>query len=191
MIEIKNTPKDRALFIDGMCQGRAAKDGTPLSPYMKPIMERMVPLPKGAECLFLGGGLYVLPKWAENRGYSVSVIELDKNVQAAARPFSDSFYMGIGDILEVLPTLETEWFDFILLDIWPNDPRAYCEEYFRECKAHLKKGGLFAMNYIDNKRVPLEAMGKIVATVWPNVNMTTFYSDKDLSNPSQGVYFAN
>lgn len=191
MIEIKINSSSRALFIDGLCQGVMDKDGTPASPYMKPVVERIAGLLKGSEILFLGGGLYVLPKWAQDRGHSVSVVEIDPMVQAAARPQSDSFYMGIGDAKTALDTMENEWFDFIFLDIWPNDPAVYCADYFVKCKQHLKKGKTLAFNFIADNQVDLDAMGKLAAAVFSNVKMNTIYLDKEMKKPCQAVYFCD
>lgn len=191
MIKLEETATQKALFIDGLCQGVMNKDGSPASPYMKPIAERIAGLDKGSEILFLGGGLYVLPKWAQDRHHSVSVVEIDPMVQAAARPYSDSFYMGIGDALTAIDTMEEDWFDFILLDIWPNDPRMYCAEYFAKCKKHLKKGKTFSFNYIADKQTDLDAMSKTASTVFTNVKLTIIYHDKEMKKPAQGVYFCD
>lgn len=191
MIKIEENATQKALFIDGQCQGVMDKDGTPASPYMKPVMERIAGLQKGSEILFLGGGLYVLPKWAQDRHHNVSVVEIDPLVQAAAKPQSDSFYMGIGDAKTALDNMEKEWFDFIFLDIWPNDPAVYCADYFVKCKQALKKGKTLSFNYIADKQTDLDAMGKLAAAVFANVKMTVIYLDKEMKKPRQAVYFCD
>lgn len=203
MLEIKENETQKALFIDGVCQGVVSKDGTPLSPYMKPIMERIAGLNKGSELLFLGGGLYALPAHYKAH-HSISVVELSKEVMKAAGLKDDDIRtpdgcmpLGkvvdniLGDALDVIKGLEYDWFDFILLDIWPNDPKLYCADYFVECKRHLKKGGLFSMNYQSEDDFELKAMGKLLAAVFPNVKMTTLYKDKEMKIPCQAVYFGN
>lgn len=191
MVEIKENETQKALFIDGVCQGVVGKDGTPLSPYMKPIMERIAGLNSGSELLFLGGGLYALPIWADNRGHRVTTIETDREVRSIGCAVLGHHSSICGDARTVIKDLEDEWFDFILLDIWPNDPKLYCADYFVECKRHLKKGGLFSMNYQSEDEVELKAMGKLLSAVFPNVKMTTLYKDKDMKIPAQAVYFGN
>ncbi len=189
MVEIKENATQKAMFIDGVCQGVVGKDGTPLSPYMKPIMERIAGLNAGSELLFLGGGLYVLPKWAEDRSHHVCVVENDLGVLS-----HNELILGptvFETALTALGTMELSWFDFILLDIWPNDPKLYCADYFVECKKHLKKGGIFSMNYLADSQIDINAMGKLLAAVFPNVKMTVIYKDKEMKLPAQAVYFAN
>lgn len=186
MIEIKETGSIKSLFIDGMCQGRVDKDGTPISPYMKPIMERIVPLKTGSELLFLGGGLCILPKWAQDRGHNVCVVENDPEVLKL--PGSP---LGGLDANTALDGMEEEWFDFILLDIWPNDPKVYCVEYFRKCQKVLAKKGLFSMNYLCDTEAGLAKMGEQLSSVFKTVQLTTIYKDKEMKIPAQGVYFAN
>lgn len=186
MLEIKETKTQKALFINGMCQGVVGKDGTPLSPYMKPIMERMVPLKEGSELLFLGGGLCVLPRWAERKGHNVCVVENDPEVLKL--PGSP---LGGMDATYVLDDMEGEWFDFILLDIWPNDPKVYCIEYFKKCQRVLSKKGLFSMNYLCDTEQGLADMGNQLSAVFKSVQMTTIYEDKEMKIPAQGVYFAH
>ena len=186
MLEIKETKTQKALFLNGMCQGVVAKDGTPLSPYMKPIMERMVPLKEGSELLFLGGGLCILPRWAESKGHNVCVVEKDPDVLRL--PGSP---LGGLDAITALDGMEREWFDFILLDVWPHDPKLYCPEYFKKCKDVLVKNGLFSMNYICDTEVGLVDMAKQLTIVFNNVQMTTIYKDKEMKIPAQGVYFGH
>lgn len=164
--------------------------GKPMSPYMKPIIERMVSLQTGSDCLFLGGGLYALPKWAQDRHHSVCVIELDPEVIKAHNATLVPCSSIQGDALTIIDELEKDWFDFILLDVWPNDPKMYCADYFVKCKEHLKKSGLFAMNYASDSQLEIDAMGKLLAAVFPNVKMSVFYSDKEQTKPTQVVYFA-
>jgi len=190
-MEFKESDTQKALYIDGVCQGVVSKDGTPLSPYMKPIMERMAGLQTGSDILFLGGGLYALPKWAQDRHHSVCVVELYDEVIKAHEATEGHCNSIHGDALTVIDELEKDWFDFILLDVFPNHNKLYCADYFVKCKQHLKKEGVFSMNYICNSKVEIDAMGKLLAAVWPNVKMSTFYSDKEMKNPCQVVYFAN
>lgn len=191
MIELReHTNGDKALFIDGVCQGVVDKDGTPLSPYMKPIMERIAGLQANSELMFLGGGLCALPKWAKDRGHRVSVTEMDDEVIKLSGAVEAGLSVFNKEALDIV-SFEEDWFDFILLDVWPNDPNMYCADFFVVCKRYLKKGGLFAMNYLSDSQVEIDAMGKLLAAVFPNVKMTVLHRDKEMKEPCQVVYFGN
>ena len=189
MIEVKESPNSKALFLDGVCQGVQGLDGEPLSPYMKPIMERINGLNNGSELLFLGLGMGILPIRAQERHHSVSVVESNPELVLLYGGLLDRPSAIYGDAIELMPGFELDWFDFILLDIWPNDPKAYCIDYFIECKKHLKKNGLFSMNYSVRTQTECDDMGRKLAAVFPNVKMNVFYADKDMTIPTQVVYF--
>lgn len=190
MVEIKENNNQIALFINGVCQGVSDKDGTPLSPYMKPIMERIAGLQPKSEIMFLGGGLCILPKWAKNHGHSVSVTEVDDDVIRLSGALEAGINVFNQEALDIM-LFEEDWFDMIVLDVWPNHPTLYCADHFVLCKKHLKKGGLFAMNYVADTQESIDSMGKLLAVVWPNVKMTVIYKDKEMKSPEQAVYFAS
>ena len=188
MIEIKENSVSKALFIGGICQGAVSKEGMPLSPYMKPVMEHIAGLHE-AETLFLGHGLGLMPKWAQDRGHAVCSVELDQEVIEATKALESHYTVIQGDVKLVVPDFEDEWFDFIFLDVYPVDPLVYHIDFFIKCKSKLKKGKTFSMNYPCDSQEEIDKMGKLLATTFDNVKMTVIYKDKDMKEPAQAVYF--
>lgn len=184
MIEYKENETQKALIIDGVCQGVVSKNGIPLSPYMKPIMDHINKLKHGSNLLFLGGGLYVLPTWAWKQGMEVCVIEKNRAL-VNSEPFTTIY----GDVAIELKDMEEDWFDFILLDIYPNDPSVYAIDYIRNCKLHLHVGSSLVINLSEEVSLEkIDNMSKQLKDVFKNIKTHSFYKNKDDKVPAQVVY---
>jgi spermidine synthase len=191
MIQLKHNSKWKALFIDDMCQGIVMNNGDIPNHYMKPISERLAGLDKGSEALFIGLGFGILPKWFTNKQGRALSLELDPEVIKVTEAHQGPLNVIQGNALETIKDLELEWFDFILLDVWPNHANMYCIDYFIECKRHLKKGKTFAVNYIADNQADIDKMGKSLAAVFASVKSSVYYTDKEMTTPTQVVYFCN
>lgn len=192
MIELKKDKNTKSLFIDSMCQGVTDSSGRSISPYMLPVKQRIAGLHTGSECLFLGLGLGMGPIYAQGLGHNVSIIESCQDIADEFKlNHGDSASIIVDEALTTVKCLELGWFDFIFLDVWPNHAKIYCADYYLECKRHLKDEGLFVVNYISSDQLDIDNMAKVLATVYPNVKMTVFYTDKEMKIPVQVVYFCN
>ena len=189
-IEILENHDRKTMFKDGFCMGIMDKNGEPKSAYMKPIMERINGLHSGSNILFLGGGLCILPSWAQSKGHFSCTIENDPEILQKV-PQAGSFILG--DASVVIGELEEDWFDFILLDVYPNHPNMYCADYYTKCKKHLKEKGTLAINYCENvTEESILKMNKELIPVFSNVNYCLFKTEKNkVTTLQQIVYFCN
>jgi len=198
VVEIKYFDGKRGLFLDGLCMGAVGLSGEIASPYMIPIAHRIAGLQASSECLFLGGGAMILPAYASRKGHIASVWEVDPEVIVKSRSFvddRDAFNITLRqEDAKHIDILEEEWFDFVLLDIWPHHKDIYDLEYFKKCESRLKIGGLFTMNYIPDsvdKKAQCAEMAETLKYVFTMVKYDILYYDNEEKLPAQAVYFCN
>lgn len=190
-IEVKDNGTQRALFIDGVCQGVVdMNDMTPLSPYMGPIIKIIDALPKDSRAIFFGGGACLLPTYAELRYVPCLVLENNKDVKDTAVN-----YFGANPDNIVITKHADTWlvdrninYDLIFLDVWPQTKEFYSPLFFSLCKSSLTDRGVFAVNHIPQDQEDTVFMGRFLATVFPNVRAFNFFKDKEKTQLIQTVF---
>lgn len=197
MIEVRENATQKALFVDGVCQGVSSKDNIPLSPYMKFVMKHIEGMTPGSDCLFLGGGAMLLPAWAKTeKKMNVTVFENDADVYEIAKEKFDASRIGTSVYLVDAKLFNgylshQERFDFIFLDIWPRIGSIYSVDFIRDCSKRLTEKGTLSVNFCSDSHEEISEFGKMLAKVFKNVKMNLICMDQDMKHPAQAVFFCN
>lgn len=176
----------KELWVKGVCQGRAEDDGTPISPYMKAIAAYEPLLPRGATCLFLGGGAFILPSLFHKLGHTVTTVERRPSV---AKKFGDWARTWVGDARTFLKVVTIPRYNFILLDCYDGDKKPeglYGKKYLEKMCDLLTTNGTLCVNFIPKDDKELSHFNAILCDMFKSVDTCDWEKDGKVV---QIVYF--
>lgn len=194
MIEYRENETQKALFVDGVCQGVCLKDGTPDSPYMKPIVDLEKTIVGEQVCLFLGGGPMILQRHFIKKGHDCVTFENDDEMLNYAIEFSKDpagtihFESAFG-----FDRFSNEY-GFILLDCYNGKdlaPGLYSKDFISRCKSSLTDEGYFVVNFCADDQHKYRDFESILKGLFKNVELKGFYADKETTKLIQGVYICH
>ena len=119
-VRVVEENKERGLFVDGACQGRARVDSggiTPISTYMVAI-EALIAKLVGRKALVIGAGACMIPSMLVKAGFRVDIVEPNQEMFDVAQKYFNYEPHG----LHILSTGEDylgeyfERYDVIVLD---------------------------------------------------------------------------
>lgn len=147
------TTHTRELMIDGLVQnGIDMNNG--LSVYEYTYLMQHIPRalnPDGGTCLVIGLGAGVVPRWYEQQGVTVDVVDIDPAVPEIAREYFGFRVSGdviISDARYFLANTEKRY-DYIILDVFNGDTtpgHVLSVEALHLLEARLAPGGVLAVN---------------------------------------------
>lgn len=195
MVEVRENETQKALFVNGVCQGVSSKDNKPLSPYMRFVMNHIDGMTPGSDCLFLGGGAMLLPAWAKKlHNMNVTVFENDAEVYEVAKEKFDASELGTSVYLVDASLFHgylshQERYDLVFLDTFPNTDKLYSRAFVQLCSERLKEKGTFAVNFCSDSHEAISEFGKTLAKIFKNVKMNLIAMDAEMTKPAQAVFF--
>lgn len=149
----------RELLIDGQLQGALdMRSGLPLSPIMY-FLAFLPPSvnPAGRDCLVVGLGAGLVPRWYAGLGGHTEVVEINPEVVRLARErfdFPPQIPVTVTDAREFLARPGRRY-DFLILDVFNGDTtpdHLLSLEAFRLAKSRLAPGGVLALNAAGSLR---------------------------------------
>jgi len=162
----------RELRIDGQVQGEVdLRTGLPLSLIMYFLEFLPVSVnPGGTECLVVGLGAGVVPRWYTARGVRTEVVEINPEVLRLARAhfgFPDDIPVAVADAREYLMRPGRRY-DYLVLDVFNGDStpsHLLSLESFRLAKGRLSPGGVLALNAAGSLRHETLMTASLVRTL--------------------------
>lgn len=150
LVEVVDTNKERLLYVNDCCQGRVSLSNYyPSSWYVVSMLRFCKALMPGA-ALCLGGGPFVIPKWLDDKGWCVTVVEQNSALTKVARDYfgyhgPDPFLMDAKNLLAPSNTYE-----LVVLDLYNGFDGGdfYKPEYISKLKKTLKPNGYLLVNKI-------------------------------------------
>lgn len=143
----------RELVIDGLVQGGVDMNNG-LSIYDYAYFMEFLPYglhPAGKDCLVIGLGAGLVPRWYEERGVKVDVVDIDPNMPGIAREYFGFRVSGdivISDARYFLGNTDKQY-DYIILDVFNGDTtpgHVLSVEAMRLLKDRLTPSGVLAVN---------------------------------------------
>ena len=196
-IEVKYNPTQKAMFLEGACQGVSDLEGKPLSPYMKAIATYIDSMTPFQDCLFLGGGAMIIPAYAKDKGMRLTVFEKNAEVYEYAKEHYNA--LGLGPVVYLVDAKmfngyldEKQKYGFILLDCYDGLKRPqdlYGEEFMSACKGRLTGKGTFCVNYACTDPDEIHTFSLLLGKMFPNVTRKMFFMDQEMAHPAQSVFF--
>ena len=150
---------NRELIIDGLVQG-GVDVATGLSVYEYSYLMQFIPLAlkaDGSDCLVVGLGAGLVPRWYAARGIATEVVDIDPQVVAVARQqfgFPPQIPVHVEDARAFLARAGKRY-DYIVVDVFNGDTtpgHLLSQEALLLTKARLKPGGVLALNLMGSLR---------------------------------------
>lgn len=162
----------RELRIDGQVQGAVdLRNGLPLSLIMYFLEFLPVAVnPDGRECLVVGLGAGVVPRWYADLGVRTEVVEINPEVVRIAREhfgFPAAIPVNLADAREFLMRPGRRY-DYLILDVFNGDStpsHLLSLESFRLVRERLAPGGVLALNAAGSLLHETEMTASLVRTL--------------------------
>ncbi len=162
----------RELTIDGLIQGGIDLDNG-LSVYEYPYLLQFLPRalhPRGRNCLVIGLGSGVVPRWYASQGVDTEVVDIDQQVVHLAREyfqFPNAIPVHVQDARQHLAE-KTRTYDYIVLDVFGGDTtpgHLLSTEAVQLISERLKHDGVLAINLVGSLDVEAFITASIVRTL--------------------------
>lgn len=149
--------RHRDLINDGAVQGGIdVASGLALYEYFY-FME-LLPFgmfPRGKNCLVLGMGAGLIPRWYEQRGVSTDVVEIDPHIVSIARDYFGFAVTGEVIIEDARYYLNKsrKRYDYVVLDVFNGDTtpgHLLSLEALKLIREHMSDSGILAINLIGS-----------------------------------------
>ncbi len=164
--------RTRELVIDGLVQGGVdVASGLPV--YEFAYFLELLPWalrPGGRECLVIGAGAGLVPRWYEQHGVRTDVVDINPDVLQAAREhfgYSPAGAVHLGDARQVLAQPGRRY-DYVILDVFTGDTtpgHLLSVEALRLVAGRLAPGGVLALNVAGSLRRETLITASVVRTL--------------------------
>jgi len=164
----------RELTIDGLVQGGVDASNL-MSIYSYPYMLEYLPKalnPNGQNCLVIGLGAGLIPRWYEANGVSTDIVDIDPDIVTIA-----SDYMGFHSQRPVIIedaryflNSTNKTYDYIILDVFNGDitpGHVLSLEAFELMRQRIADNGILAINLIGS----LKEHSRMTASVLKTLQM--------------------
>jgi len=162
----------RELTIDGLVQG-GIDPSNMMSIYSYSYLLEYLPSalnPGGRECLVIGLGAGIVPRWYEERGVRTDVVDIDPDIETVARE-----YMGfrserpviIEDARYFLNSSDKNY-DYIILDVFNGDitpGHVLSLEAFELMQQRMSDRGVLAINLVGSVRDHTRMTASVIKTL--------------------------
>ncbi|MDA8239988.1 MAG: fused MFS/spermidine synthase [Nitrospiraceae bacterium] len=184
----------REMIIDGLIQG-GVDIRTGLSVYEYAYFMDFLPYgmnPAGKDCLVIGLGAGLIPKWYRERGVRTEVVDIDPKVVGIAQKYFGFWTENgvvISDARYYLASTKKK-FDYIVVDVFNGDTtpgHLLSLEAFRLLRERLTDRGIVAFNLIGSLREPF-VMASVVKTLGEVFRTVKIYPE---FTPGEGEGFGN
>jgi len=147
----------RYMMIDSMVQGGMDMNNG-LSIYMYNYYLQFLPYmlhPEGKQCLVIGLGIGMVPRWYEEQGVQCDIVDIDPDVITIAQDYFNFKNKGIAiaeDGRYFIATTEKRY-DYLILDVFNGDitpSHLLSLEALRSQRLRLTPNGVFAVNLIGS-----------------------------------------
>jgi spermidine synthase len=185
--------RHRDLLIDGLTQGGIdVASGLPLYEYAYHL--QLLPYsinPNGRNCLVIGLGAGLVPRWFEQRGVATDVVDIDPHVVDVARRyfgFSNTGEVILADARHFLNSSRKRY-DYIVLDVFNGDTtpgHLLSIEALRLVRERLTDQGILAINLIGSlKRYPFMTLS-VIRTLQEVFGTVSIYPNYDVAEETGG-----
>lgn len=182
--------RNRELTIDGLVQG-GIDTGNAMSIYSYPYMLEYLPTalnPEGRECLVIGLGAGLIPRWYETWGISTDIVDIDPDIAVIA-----SEYMGfrsrrpviIEDARYFLNSANKDY-DYVILDVFNGDitpGHVLSLEAFELIRERMTPKGVLAINLVGSLKYHTRMTSSVIKTLEHVFDTVDVYPTFD---PKQG-----
>ena len=177
----------RELLIDGQVQGAIdTENGLSIFPYtyfLDLIPHRMNP--HGRDCLVIGLGAGIVPRWYERNGVTVDVVDINADLVEVAREYFDFEPSGEVIVADARYYLRTtrKTYDYVILDVFNGDTtpeHVLSVESFHLVKQRLTPGGILALNVMGSLRrdaFMTASIARTLAEVFRTVEIYPVFSE--------------
>jgi len=147
----------RYMMIDSMVQGGMDMSNG-LSIYMYNYYLQFIPYmlnPDGKQCLVIGLGIGMVPRWYEEQGVTCDIVDIDPHVITIAQDYFNFKNKGVAvaeDGRYFIATAE-KLYDYLVLDVFNGDitpSHLLSFEALKEQEQRLAPKGIFAVNLIGS-----------------------------------------
>jgi MFS family permease len=183
---LSETRRSRELLIDGQMQGAVdLANGLSLFGFNYPL--QFVPYamnPAGKDCLVIGLGAGMIPRWYGKMGIGTDVVEINAEVVDVAGK-----YFGFKPPREVFVedaryhlTHSEKMYDYIILDVFNGDTtpgHLLSVEAFRLLRSRLSERGILALNIFGTLSTETFMTASVIRTleeVFTSVDVTPLFS---------------
>ena len=183
----------RDLMIDGLVQG-GIDVGSGLSIYEYAYYLEFLPYsinPRGKNCLVIGLGAGLVPRWFEQRGITTDVVDIDPQVVDVARRyfgFSNTGEVIISDARHFLNRTKKRY-DYIVLDVFNGDTtpgHLLSIEALRLVRDRMTDQGILAINLIGSlTRYPFMT-ASVIRTLGEAFQTVSIYPNYDVAGEVGG-----
>jgi spermidine synthase len=162
----------RELVIDGLVQGGIDMNNG-LSIYDYAYFMEFLPYglnPAGKDCLVIGLGAGLVPRWYEERGIKVDVVDIDPNMPGIAREYFGFRVSGdvvISDARYFLGNTDKQY-DYIILDVFNGDTtpgHVLSVEAMKLLKDRLTRRGVLAVNLAGSIKKEAFMTASVIRTI--------------------------
>lgn len=183
----------RELLIDGMIQGGIdMTNHLSLYEYSYYIQFLSYMLnPDGKNCLVIGLGTGVIPRWYEQQGVKCDVVDIDPEVLHVAKTYFDFNISGesiVDDARYYLASTDKKY-DYIVLDVFNGDvtpSHLVSAEALQLLNKHLASGGVVGINLIGSIKDNSYMTASVVKTLKTIFDHVELYPTFDVM-PNNGV----
>ena len=185
--------RHRDLMIDGLVQG-GIDVGSGLSIYEYAYYLQFLPYsinPLGTNCLVIGLGAGLVPRWYEQRGITTDVVDIDPFVVDVARQyfgFSNTGAVVIADARHFLMRTQKRY-DYVVLDVFNGDTtpgHLLSIEALRLVRNRMTDQGILAINLIGSlKRYPFMT-ASVIRTLREVFRTVAVYPNYDVAGEEGG-----
>jgi len=162
----------RQMTIDGFLQGRIdLSNGLSVAAYAYPM--QYIPRilnPYGKQCLVIGLGIGVVPRWYMKQGVNTDVVDIDPTVikmavDYFAYPAGEN--VNIEDARYFLNKVDKKY-DYIILDVFNGDVTPsylLSKETFSLVRQHMTDNGVFTMNMVGSLNKDAVMTASVIKTI--------------------------
>ena len=182
--------RTREMVIDGLVQGGINRN-TGLSIYPYNYFLQFIPhalFPEGSNCLVIGLGAGMIPRWYDQQGIETHVIDIDPAVVELAKSYFN--YDGVGkvyiqDARYFLNTTD-KLYDYLILDVFNGDTTPgylLSHEAVKLFSSRLAQQAVFGMNMVGSLKGESLMTASVVKTLKLEFDQVEIYPTFD---PDQG-----
>jgi len=177
----------RELIIDGLIQGGVdMRNGLSIYSYSYFVQFLSYLMnPAGKDCLVIGLGAGVVPRWFESQGIRADVVDIDPAVVEIAQKyfgFSPGGDVILADARYFLGSAKKKY-DYIILDVFNGDitpGHVVSVEALRLVAQRLRSGGIVAINLVGSLRGDTFMTASVVKTLQAVFDQVDIYPTFDV-----------